>query len=49
MYGHIATLADSILEGIQKVPEVQVDIYQIPETLPNEVLAKMHAAPKVHI
>lgn len=47
MYGHIATLSDSIVEGIKKNSEVQVDVYQIPETLSEDVLAKMHAPAKV--
>ncbi|GLE08440.1 hypothetical protein PINS_up019623 [Pythium insidiosum] len=45
-YGHIATVAEAIKEGVQKVDGVSVDIYQVPETLPQDVLDKMHAPPK---
>ncbi|KAJ0409902.1 hypothetical protein P43SY_005796 [Pythium insidiosum] len=45
-YGHIATVAKAIKEGILKVDGISVDIYQVPETLPKEVLDKMHAPPK---
>ncbi|KAE9119477.1 hypothetical protein PF010_g7865 [Phytophthora fragariae] len=45
-YGHIATLAESVKEGVESVPGVTAEIYQVPETLPEEVLAKLHAAPK---
>ncbi|KAI1423193.1 quinone oxidoreductase [Xylaria sp. FL1777] len=42
MYGHIAKLAEAEKAGIEKAGGT-VDLYQIPETLPAEVLAKMHA------
>ncbi|KAI1751808.1 minor allergen Alt a 7 [Xylaria castorea] len=42
MYGHIAKLAAAEKEGIEKAGGT-VDLYQIPETLPSEVLAKMYA------
>ena len=42
IYGHIAKLTDSIVEGA-KSTGATVDVYQIPETLSEEVLAKMHA------
>ncbi|KAI5366135.1 Putative flavoprotein WrbA [Septoria linicola] len=44
-YGHVKTLAEAEAEGI-KAAGGQVDIYQIPETLSEEVLGKMHAPPK---
>jgi NAD(P)H dehydrogenase (quinone) len=46
MYGHIKTLALAEKAGVEKVPGVTVDLFQIPETLPQEVLAKMHAPEK---
>ena len=46
MYGHIATMSESVKQGIESVPGVTCDIYQVPETLPEEVLAKLHAPPK---
>lgn len=45
MYGHIATMAEAVRSGVQKAGG-SATIYQIPETLPEEVLAKMHAPPK---
>lgn len=45
-YGHVATLAESIKEGIEKSGKASVDILQVPETLPSDVLAKMHAPNK---
>ncbi|RLN47302.1 hypothetical protein BBJ28_00002308 [Nothophytophthora sp. Chile5] len=45
-YGHIAKLAESVKEGVESVPGVTATIYQVAETLPEEVLSKMHAAPK---
>ncbi|KAI0799055.1 quinone oxidoreductase [Xylaria sp. FL0064] len=42
MYGHIAKLAQAEKAGIEKAGGT-VDLYQIPETLSTEVLAKMHA------
>jgi len=44
-WGHIATLAKAEKEGLKKVG-IEADIYQIAESLPEEVLTKMHAAPK---
>ncbi|EHK96337.1 putative Minor allergen Alt a 7 [Glarea lozoyensis 74030] len=45
MYGHIAKLAEAEKEGLKKAG-IDADIYQIAETLPAEVLTKMHAPPK---
>uniref|UniRef100_K3WM10 Flavodoxin-like domain-containing protein n=1 Tax=Globisporangium ultimum (strain ATCC 200006 / CBS 805.95 / DAOM BR144) TaxID=431595 RepID=K3WM10_GLOUD len=45
-YGHIAKMAESVKEGVESVEGVTAEIYQIAETLPEEVLAKLHAAPK---
>lgn len=45
MYGHIRQLAEAEKEGIEKAGGT-ADIYQIPETLSEEVLTKMHAPPK---
>jgi len=45
MYGHIAQLAEAEKAGLKKAG-IEADIFQVPETLPEEVLAKMHAAPK---
>ncbi|EGD90569.1 minor allergen Alt a 7 [Trichophyton rubrum D6] len=45
MYGHIKTLAEAEKKGIEAAGGT-ADIYQIAETLPEEVLAKMHAPAK---
>lgn len=45
MYGHIKALAEAEKAGAEKAG-VEVDIFQIAETLPEEVLAKMYAPPK---
>lgn len=42
MYGHIAKLAQAEKAGIEKAGGT-VDLYQIPETLSQEVLTKMYA------
>ncbi|KAG7376175.1 hypothetical protein PHYBOEH_001701 [Phytophthora boehmeriae] len=45
-YGHIAKLADAAKEGIESVPGVTATVYQVAETLPEEILTQIHAAPK---
>ncbi|KAJ6333663.1 hypothetical protein OIU77_009520 [Salix suchowensis] len=46
MYGHVAKLAEEIKKGADSVEGVEVKLWQVPETLPEEVLGKMGAAPK---
>jgi NAD(P)H dehydrogenase (quinone) len=43
MYGHIYRLAEAEAEGARQVPGADVQIFQVAETLPAEVLAKMGA------
>ncbi|KAL3418973.1 quinone oxidoreductase [Phlyctema vagabunda] len=45
MYGHIAKIAEAEKEGLKKAG-IEADLFQVAETLPQEVLAKMHAPPK---
>ncbi|KAG9506938.1 Minor allergen Alt a 7 [Fusarium musae] len=45
MYGHIKQLAEAEKAGIEKAGG-SADLFQVPETLPEDVLAKMHAPPK---
>lgn len=45
MYGHIAKMAEATKEGIEKAGG-QATIFQIPETLSAEILAKMYAPAK---
>lgn len=47
LYGHIRQMAEAAAKGIAAAdPSIKVDLLQIHETLPDEVIAKMHGAPK---
>jgi NAD(P)H dehydrogenase (quinone) len=46
MYGHVATMSEAVKKGIESTGTATCDIYQVPETLPDAVLEKMHAPPK---
>ncbi|OBT72246.1 hypothetical protein VF21_08198 [Pseudogymnoascus sp. 05NY08] len=48
MYGHIHKLALAEQEGLKKAGII-ADLYQVPETLPEEVLSKMHAPAKPNV
>lgn len=43
LYGHVYAMAQSVVEGAREVPGAVVDLRQVPETLPAEVIAKMGA------
>ncbi|MFA6285882.1 MAG: NAD(P)H:quinone oxidoreductase [Opitutaceae bacterium] len=43
LYGHVHQLAEALAEGARSVPGTEVEILQVSETLPSEVLAKMGA------
>ena len=45
MYGHIKQLAEAEKKGIEKAGGT-ADLYQLPETLSEDVLSKMHAPAK---
>merc|ERR1719394_1785367 len=45
LYGHLAGFSESIKKGIE-AGGAECDIYQVAETLPEEVLKKMGAPPK---
>jgi len=47
-WNHIKQLAEAEKEGLKKAG-IEADLYQIAETLPQEVLTKMHAPPKSDI
>src|SRR5256885_2937381 len=50
MYTHVYQLAQEIKKGVESAdPNIQVELYQVPETLPQEVLDKMYAPPKPDI
>lgn len=44
-WGHVRKMAVAVQQGI-KAAGGSADLYQVPETLPSEVLEKMHAPPK---
>jgi len=45
LYGHVAKMAQHVKKGVEATGAT-CDLYQVAETLPEEVLAKMHAPPK---
>ena len=44
MYGHIYRMAEAVAEGVREVKGAEAALYQVPETLSDDVLAKMGAA-----
>ncbi|KAK8946865.1 hypothetical protein KSP39_PZI007010 [Platanthera zijinensis] len=46
MYGHVEKLAEEIKKGANSVEEVEAKLWQVPETLAEEVLEQMCAPPK---
>jgi NAD(P)H dehydrogenase (quinone) len=42
-YGHIFKMAEAVAEGVEQVNTAEVELRRVPETLPDEVLAKMGA------
>src|SRR6187401_286400 len=42
-YGHVYRLAEAIAEGMREVPDTEVQVLQVAETLSNEILGKMGA------
>jgi len=42
-YGHVYQLAEAIAAGAREINGTQVELLQVAETLPQEVLEKMHA------
>jgi NAD(P)H dehydrogenase (quinone) len=43
MYGHVYLMAEAVASGAREVPDAVVDIYQVAELVPDEVLAKSGA------
>jgi NAD(P)H dehydrogenase (quinone) len=43
MYGHIYTMAEAVAEGARSVSGAQVDMYQVPEHIPEETLVRVGA------
>jgi len=42
-YGHVHRMAEAVAEGVDRVPGAEAVLRRVPETLPEEVLAKMNA------
>ena len=49
MYGHVHKMAEAFKEGVDSVEGCEAVLFQVQETLPQEVLDKMHAPPKPDI
>jgi NAD(P)H dehydrogenase (quinone) len=43
MYGHVHRLAEAVAQGAREVPGTEVQLLQVRETLPDEILQKMGA------
>ncbi|HSD94961.1 MAG TPA: NAD(P)H-dependent oxidoreductase, partial [Syntrophales bacterium] len=43
MYGHIYKMAQAAAEGAKEVPDADVELRRVPETLSDEILGKMGA------
>ena len=43
MYGHVYRMAQAVAEGVRSVEGAEASLLRVPETLPDEVLAKMGA------
>ena len=43
MYGHVYKMAEAVAEGVREVAGAEADLRRVPETLPDDVLAKMGA------
>ncbi len=43
MYGHIYKMAEAVAEGVRKVEGAEVELLQVPELIPDEVLEKSGA------
>ncbi|KAL3820649.1 hypothetical protein ACJIZ3_006554 [Penstemon smallii] len=48
-YGHVEKLAEEIKKGADSVEGVEAKLWQVPETLPGEVLGKLGAPPKSEV
>jgi NAD(P)H dehydrogenase (quinone) len=43
IHGHIYKMAEAVAAGVREVEGAEVEIYQVPETLPHEIIVKMGA------
>lgn len=44
MYGHIYRMAEAVAAGAREIEGAQVNLYQVPELMPQDVLEKSGAA-----
>jgi len=49
MYGHVEKLAEEIKKGADSVEGVEATLWQVPETLSDDVLIKMNTPPKSEV
>lgn len=49
MYGHVEKLAEEIKKGADSVEGVVATLWQVPETLPEQVLIKMNTPPRSEV
>lgn len=49
MYGHVEKLAEEIKKGADSVEGVEATLWQVPETLPEQVLIKMNTPPRSEV
>lgn len=43
MHGHVYRMAEAVVEGAREVPDTQVELLQVKETLPQDLLEKIKA------
>ncbi len=43
LYGHVYQMAEAMAEGARYIEDAKVRLFQVPETLPDEVIEKMNA------
>jgi NAD(P)H dehydrogenase (quinone) len=43
MYGHIYRMAEAVAEGVSEVADAEVQLYQVPELVPDDILEKSGA------
>lgn len=43
MYGHIYRMTEAVAQGVREVKEVEVEIFRVPELIPDEILEKSGA------
>ncbi|MBI5199128.1 MAG: NAD(P)H:quinone oxidoreductase, partial [Nitrospirae bacterium] len=43
IYGHIYRMAEAVAEGAKEVKDADVDLYQVPELVPQDILEKSGA------